>query len=242
MSYLCHINKNQSPKTDPSMKKKTTLSTLLTMLILSVVLTSCSKDEKIANRLAGGWEGDWGMSYVDRHGVQHDSYHSVVEFYPADDFETYGHGYQEDYYDEGPYSKLGFYFEWSVDHKRIFITYPGHPEYSVRLSNCDYTLKKDHFTGYIGDTYFDLSKVWKYYKWYDYAARYTATGITILYWVGETSYYYDTSDYYYYANMRSNGSAAVPVSITPYDSIGKPMPDDMRPIRIFNRFAEKTKE
>ena len=217
------------------MKKATTFSAMLAMLALCLAFTSCSKDEKIANRLAGGWEGDWGMSYIDRHNVQHDSYHSVVEFYPADKFETYGYGYQEDYYDEGPYSKLGFYFNWSVDKKRITLTYPGHEEYSFSISKYDYTLKKDHFTGWIGDTYFDLDKVWKYYKWYDYAARYAATGVAILYWVGETSYYYDS---YGYANTRQNGATADSTATVPYDSIGKPMPDDMRPIRIFNRFAK----
>lgn len=228
--------------TDLNMKRATTLSALLTMLILSMAFSSCSKDEKIANRLAGGWKGDWGMSYTDRHGYDHDASYSIVEFYPADDFETFGTGYQMDYYEDGPYSQLSFYFDWRVDNKRILITYPANHALDAYISRYDYELKKDHFTGEIHGTPFDLYKVWKYYKWYDYAARYTATGIAVLYWVGESSYYYDTYDYYYYANKRSNGTATDTTAIAPYDSIGKPMPDDMRPIRIFNRFAEKTAE
>jgi len=221
------------------MRKITAHSTIL-MAVIAIpllLLSSCSsKDETIANRLSGGWEGDWGMSYVDRHGIQHDSYYSVVEFYPEDDFATYGHGYQEDYYEEGPYTKLGFYFLWSVNHRNISITYPNHPEYDAYIR--DYSLPKDHFEGYIGDTHFSLDKVWKYYKWYDYAGRYAATGVVVLYWVGETAYYYDTEGNYYYANQRSTRTTQGDSIAASFDSIGKPMPEDMRPIRIFNRYMQ----
>ncbi len=220
------------------MKRATTLSTLLTMFILSMAFSSCSKDEKIANRLAGGWKGNWGMSYTDRYGYDHDASYSIVEFYPADDFETFGTGYQMDYYEDGPYSQLSFYFDWRVDNKRILITYPANHALDAYISRYDYELKKDHFTGEIHGTPFDLYKVWKYYKWYDYAALYADKGFTILYWVdGITNPYYNDYDYYY-ANARQNGTTADTTAIVLPDSTLKPLPEDMRPIRIFNRFAE----
>ena len=215
------------------MKRTTTLSALLTMLILSVALSSCSKDEIIANRLAGGWKGDWGMAYTDKNKHKHYANYSIVEFYPEDDFETFGTGYQMDYYDDGQYS-LSFYFDWRVDGQRILITYPQNHDLDAYLSKYDYKLKKDHFTGEIHGTPFDLYKVWKYYKWYDYADRYATTGIAVLYWVGEIPYYNYNS-----ANARQNGTSADSTAIVPSDSMGKPLPDDLLPVRIFNRFAER---
>jgi len=217
------------------MKKTFTLTSIAALLCLCTVFSGCTKDDIIARRLAGGWEGDWGMSYVDRHNVQHDSHYTVIEFYPEDDFETYGHGYQEDYYQTGPYEKLGFYFTWSVDNGRIHITYPGYSQYNAYIR--DYTLSKDHFYGYFGnsDIRFDLSKVWKYYQWYDYAGLYTTCTLGTVYWVGTTRYYYD--DYNYAKSRTPNGETVA-------DELAKrgikPLSDDdNRPVRIFNRYAEK---
>lgn len=204
--------------------KKNWFEGICLMLAVCMILTSCSKDEKLSNRLSGGWEGDWGMSYVDRDGKSHDSHHTVIEFYPNEKFDTYGYGYQEDYYDEGPYTKLGFYFEWSINHKVIYITYPGYPEYNAVIR--DYKMKKKHFTGYIGNTYFDLDKVWKYYKWYDYAGLYTAQAVGVLLWVAEDYYYYSSA----YGPTRS---------IEALDNMGGHPIGDQLPIRIYNRFAEQ---
>lgn len=207
------------------MKKGLTLSSIIAMLTVCLMCTSCSKDEKLANRLSGKWQGEWGMSYVDKDGVQYNSAYSVVEFHSDGMFETQGYGYQEDYYHEGPFTRLGFYFEWRIDHKTIYITYPGYPEYNCVIR--DYEMKKKHFTGYIGNTPFDLNNLEKDYKWYNYAARYVATGTAILLWMADDTYYY-YDDYYYGTRSTSAGML---------DEIGKPA-GDMMPLRIFNRYAE----
>lgn len=213
------------------MKKTLPLSTFIVTLFLCAVCVSCSKDEKLANRLSGGWEGDWGMSYVDRDGIQHDAYNTVIEFYPNEKFDTQGYGYQEDYYDAktGPLTKLGYYFEWRIDKQKIFITYPKYGQsYVIR----DYVMKKDHFTGYIGDTHFDLDKVWKYYKWYDYAALYASNTLAVLCWIGDEYYYYD--DYF----TRGGGAAKADAVTLPDGTTIQPISEDKCPVRIFNRFAE----
>ena len=217
------------------MKKTSTLFAIASMLCLCMAFTSCSKDKKLANRLSGGWEGDWGMSYVDRNGKKYYSHHTVIEFYPNEKFDTEGHGFQEDYYDDAPLTKIGFYFTWSIDKQKIFITYPGHSEYNRFIR--DYSLKKDHFTGYIGDTHFDLDKVWKYYKWYDYAALYATQTLAVLCWIGDECYYYN--DYYRYAPTRGGE----PETITmPDGTTIQPLSEDLCPVRIYNRFAEYEKE
>ena len=87
-------------------------------------------------------------------------------------------------------------------------------------------MKKKHFTGYIGNTYFDLDKVWKYYKWYDYAGLYTAQAVGVLLWVAEDYYYYSSA----YGPTRS---------IETLDNMGGHPIGDQLPIRIYNRFAEQ---
>ena len=72
------------------MKQKKQLMGILATLCLCMVFASCTKDEKIANRLAGGWHGDWGMAYEAADHSIHYADYSEVEFHPADDFETYG--------------------------------------------------------------------------------------------------------------------------------------------------------
>lgn len=229
VSFLCCIFAITSKerfifKTKKHMKKTSTLLGILTLLGLCMVFTSCSKDEKIAIRISGEWEGDWGMSYVDKNGYNHDSHYTAIKFYPNEKFDTEGYGYQEDYYDEGPFKKLGYYFEWRVDKKILYINYPGYPEYNAYIH--DYKLKKKHFTGYFGNsnTSFDLIKLEKYYKWYDYAGRYAAAGAAFLLWVAaDDFYYYDD----YYPTGRATGADM------PNDSIS-----DVLPIKIYNRFAE----
>lgn len=226
--------------------KKNQLWSIISVLCAGLLFASCSKEDKVANRLAGGWEGDWRMSYEDRYGHIYESHYTIIEFHPQDDWDNYGYGYQEDYYDEGPYRKLGFYFRWEVRGRHdnepiIHIWYPGHSEYDADIYR--YTLEKDHFIGYFNnsDIAFDLSKVWKYYQWYDYAGLYADATLTVLYWVDgiTTPYYYDT---YGYAKKRTAGGSNEADAI--YEKYGvKPLSEDAnRPVRIFNRFTESTKE
>ena len=223
--------------------KKNQLLGIVAILCAGLLLASCSKEDKVANRLAGGWEGDWGMSYEDRHGNFYTSHYTIIEFYPQDEWDNYGYGYQEDYYNEGPYEKLGFYFRWEVKRNKhdnkpvIYIWYPGHSAYDTYIY--DYTLWKDHFIGYFdnSDVSFDLSKVWRYYQWYDYAGLYADATLTVLYWADGYPYYYDT----YGAKTRTTGIKSPDNNAEKYGI--KPLSeDDNRPVRIFNRFAEGKKE
>ena len=174
------------------------------------------------------------MSYIDKDGINHNSTYSIVEFHSDGLNETQGYGYQEDYYDEGPFTKLGFYFDWRIDNKIIYINYPGYGQYNCVIR--DYKMKKKHFTGYIGNTHFDLNNLEKDYKWWNYAARYVATGTAVLLWLADGTYYY-YDDYY---GTRSTSAGIPDETGKPegmLDEIGKPA-GDMMPIRIYNRFAE----
>ena len=231
VSLLCRTFANKQSfittlqSTIMSIKKTSTLLGFTLLLSLCAVLSSCNKDEKLSNRISGKWEGDWGMSYEDREGVNHHSHHSIVEFYSDGLNETQGSGYQEDYYVDGPFTKLGFYFEWSINHKIIYINYPGYPHLNCAIR--DYAMKKKHFTGYIGNTPFDLHNLEKDYKWWNYTARYIATGAAVLLWMADGTYlYYDD---YYATRSASDGML---------DDLGKPA-GDMMPRRIYNRFAEQ---
>ena len=221
------------------MKRKNGLLGILATLCLCMVFTSCHKDEKIAMKLSGEWEGYWGMYYEDRELGQFDSYKSSVVFYPDEKYDTKGKGYQIDWYSQtpnalgnkSPYEKMFYEFTWYVDKKIIYLTYPGHPELNSRIRN--YELSKKHFTGYFNNspTRFDLDAIWKVYKWSDYAALNMETANTILCWTwaglviaSELS----ADNYYYYeAKTRvADGSAdnAAPV--------------EQHAIRVGNRFAE----
>ncbi len=146
------------------MKRKNGLLGILATLCLCMVFTSCHKDEKIAMKLSGEWEGYWGMYYEDRELGQFDSYKSSVVFYPDEKYDTKGKGYQIDWYSQtpnalgnkSPYEKMFYEFTWYVDKKIIYLTYPGHPELNSRIRN--YELSKKHFTGYFNNspTRFDL--------------------------------------------------------------------------------------
>lgn len=241
MSYLCLHNNNNHHKSS-YMNKKNGLLSIIAIMCLCMVCTSCSKDEKLSNRLSGTWRGSWGMSYVDREGIQHNSDYTVIEFHSDKIFETQGYGYQEDYYQDGPFEKIGLYFNWSIDHQTITINYPGYPEYNCRIR--DYVMKKKHFTGYIGNTPFDLYNVEKDYKWYDYAGFYTAstvagtTAVLLWAWDSTTPIYYDDYYGYGYAKTRSTDAPAANPITMPDGTKVQPAGENC-PIRIFNRFAEQ---
>ncbi|MBO7569855.1 MAG: hypothetical protein J6T11_05850 [Bacteroidaceae bacterium] len=226
------------------MNKNNGLLSIIAIMCLCMVCTSCSKDEKLSNRLSGTWRGSWGMSYVDREGIQHNSDYTVIEFHSDKIFETQGYGYQEDYYQDGPFEKIGLYFNWSIDGQDITIEYPGYPKYNCLIRNCDYAMEKKHFTGYIGSTYFDLDKVERGYKWYDYLGFYTATvvagttAVLLWAWDSATPVYYDDYYGYGYAKTRSTDTPAASPITMPDGTKVQPAGENC-PIRIFNRFAEQ---
>ena len=72
------------------MKKRNQIFGIIAMLCVGMLFTSCHKDEKIAMKLSGEWEGYWGMYYTDENGNQYDSYQSSVVFYPDEKYDTKG--------------------------------------------------------------------------------------------------------------------------------------------------------
>ena len=217
------------------MKRSNQILGVIAMLCVGFLFTSCHKDEKIAMKLSGEWEGYWGMYYTDEEGNQYDSYQSSVVFYPDEKYDTKGQGYQIDWYnqaDGGPYEKLFYSFTWYVDKKVIYLNYPGHPELNSRIRN--YDLSKKHFTGYFNNsnTRFDLDAIWKVYKWSDYAALNMETAGTILAWtwtglvvaseIASDSYYY----YDYEARTRGENIDEMPKEKAPS-------------IKLGNRFADQ---
>ncbi len=228
------------------MKRKNGLLGILATLCLCMVFTSCHKDEKIAMKLSGEWEGYWGMYYEDRELGQFDSYKSSVVFYPDEKYDTKGKGYQIDWYSQtpnalgnkSPYEKMFYEFTWYVDKKIIYLTYPGHPELNSRIRN--YELSKKHFTGYFNNspTRFDLDAIWKVYKWSDYAALNMETAGTILCWTwtglviaseltSDSYYYYGTE----YGAKTRDADAAAESSVTPAEKAPA--------FKLGNRFAEQ---
>lgn len=151
------------------MKKSITLFSTIALLIACASLTSCDNgDVEESIILSGQWRGDWGMFYEIEHRgriYRFDSYDTDIVFYPDHDYATHGYGYQVDWYDFGPYERLSFRFEWSVDRGIVNIYYPGYPEYNTFIR--DYHLSGDYFSGYLGDsnTWFSLGKIRDFYNW-----------------------------------------------------------------------------
>lgn len=187
------------------MKQKKQLLGIITALCLCMLCTSCHKDEKIAMKLSGEWEGYWGMYYRDAEGHEYDSERSSVVFYPDAKYDTKGQGYQIDWYKKengGLYEKMFYEFTWFVEDKVIYLTYPGHPELNSRIR--DYKLSKKSFSGYFNNSsaHFDLDAISKVYSWSDYAKLNMSTANTILAWTwtglviaSELS----SDNYYYYS-------------------------------------------
>lgn len=204
------------------MKTKSTIWVLAAALGLCMALESCHKDTKIAMKLSGKWQGEWGMYYRDNEGNEFDAYNSVVEFIPNEKYDTRGTGYQVDYYytdraypngKPSQYDNISYYFEWEVINKTIYLRYPHAPKSEIR----DYKLKKEHFYGHFNNsaTEFDLRAISKVYRWSDYANLnlYTAyEGVSFLCWLDNITtpyYYYNYNSYrpgYYWAKTRdANG-------------------------------------
>ncbi|MBR1668800.1 MAG: hypothetical protein IJ693_11075 [Bacteroidaceae bacterium] len=203
------------------MKKKFTLFNLIAVLGLCTMFTSCTDDDtEEAMVLSGQWRGDWGMYYEIEHlGLIYtfDSYDTDIVFYPDHDYATHGYGYQVDWYREGPYERMSYRFNWSINNGVVYLTYPGYPEYNTSIR--DYRMNNDRFTGYFsnGTQPFYLYKIADYYNWsyyYDYDYHY---------------WYYDDWSWDYYAKTR--GAAAEG------DSVKGSTKED-RIVKIGSRLAE----
>lgn len=163
------------------------------LIAFSVLMfQSCDDDIDRAMILSGSWRGDFGMCYYyPYHGkeLQFNSYDTYIVFYPDHEYATHGYGKQVDYYDEGPYERRYYRFDWDVRNDVIYLTYPHDPELDTAIY--EYRLDLDFFSGYFcnANERFRLHKLsdfydwnyyrndWYYYEWYDddwYDDRYYA--------------------------------------------------------------------
>jgi len=203
------------------MKKIILIFNLIAVLGLCAMFTSCRDDDtEEAMILSGQWQGNWGMYYEveDPWGniVAFDSYDTDIVFYPDYDYATHGYGYQVDWYNEGPYSRMSYRFDWSINNGVIRLSYPGYPEYNTSIR--DYRINNNRFTGYFstGTEPFYLNKIADYYNWsYYYDWEYH-------YWVYDSWSW----DYYY---TKTRGTA--PTGDTPTA--------ENRIVKIGSRLAEK---
>lgn len=149
-------------------------------LVASLMMTSCSDDVERSVNLSGSWTGNLNMYYgiEDRHGHYHefDAYASDIVFYPDYDYATHGYGKQVDWYDEGPYEKQYYHFDWEIRNGVIYLYYPYDQELNTVV--CDYRMTRDTFSGYFQNSKykFHLHKIADYYDWNCYYDDYCCWG------------------------------------------------------------------
>lgn len=208
-----------------TMRKKITTLGAVILASACMLLCSCNDDIERSRVLFGEWQGYWGMFYEYNYRgriYRFDSYSTDVVFYPDHEYATYGEGYQVDWYDRGPYSRLSFRFAWEVRNGIIYLTYPGFHEYDAEIY--DYYLDDFQFSGYFGNSGsgFRLRKIYDYdwtpYYSYDYR-----------YWTYDS---WNWDGYYDYYAKSLNGTEAVQK-----DDSDTNAEDGI--IRIGNRLAEE---
>lgn len=187
---------------------------LLAVMMSSFMMTSCDEDRIDARYLSGEWQGDFKMYYdYEYKGRVYTfySYDTDIIFYPSSFNSTHGTGKQVDYYREGPYKYMYYYFNWSVRNGVIYFDYPYDPEYNISIDRyyVDDTVFKGRFP-YTGNTF-------RLYKLYDYDwAYYDRYG----YYYGD---YYDGwyNGYYPYYAKGKNAESGDSITSVPNKSEGK---------------------
>ena len=159
---------------------------LIFVMVGALSLTSCDKDEMKAANLDGTWEGDFFME-LKHNGIIYHAASTMIRF-DHKPFESYGVGYQIDYFSKGcPFPTTFHEFDWSIDNGVITMVYPTEPSLNITITN--YRMSSTSFHGVIEkggvQTAFSLEKV-ESPEW------------------GEYSSYIDT---YYYAKPRTGADA-----------------------------------
>lgn len=186
------------------MKKIVTTANFILVLMACILNCSCEGYYEreypmiVTNTLEGQWMGDFGMYYdyeYDGKIYSFDSYDSDVVFYSDFPGCTAGTGCQVDYYENGPYEKISLSFDWHREGGRIYLHYPGYPEYDCCLY--DYRITPDSFYGYIAGSewQFDLRRVNQYNNWAVY------TCYEVHYWP-----YAEWDFYLYTRGANDNGT------------------------------------
>lgn len=179
------------------MKKLYYYLSVMLLVVAPLLMSSCHDgDVERAIYLSGSWTGDMKMYYgiEDRHGhyVEFDASLTDIVFYPEYEYATYGYGKQVDWYDEGPYERQYYYFEWRVRNGVLELYYPEDKDLDTKIY--DYDMANGYFTGYFGNsnTKFRLRKVEDYYwdPYYDDC---------YMYWSSDCWYDYFYDDPYYWS-------------------------------------------
>ena len=144
-----------------------------------------------------------------------------------DDYGTYNHGtgygYQVDFYEHGPYTKIFHTFDWEIRNEAIYLYYQGEPELNTIIY--DYTLGRTRFTGRFDNasSRFTLKKYNDYYDWRDYCNDGNRYGF----------FYYYRSDWYYDDSMYGTRSNAAAIDTAALKADGQEFT-----IRYGNRFNQ----
>lgn len=181
------------------MKKLYYYLSVMLLVVAPLMMSSCHDgDVERAVTLSGQWYGDFGMYYTyvyKGHEYTFNSYDTDIIFYPKYDYATHGWGKQVDWYEEGPYEKQYYRFNWEIRDGVIYITYPHDPELNTAIY--DYVMDRDFFSGYFdnGGSRFKLRKIADYYDWDCYYDDY---------------YYYDRDHWYdYYGGWTRSAEESI---------------------------------
>lgn len=176
-----------------------------------VVIDNINPDVEISYSLTGDWNGDFGMYYdyydrYDRFVCSFASYDTDLSFYPDYNDAPFGYGYQVDFYEHGPYTKIFHTFDWEIRNESIYLYYKGEPELNTII--CDYTLGRSRFTGHFNNasSRFTLKKYNDYYDWRGYCSDGNRDGFFYYY---RTGWYYDDSMYGTRSNVAAIDTAAL---------------------------------
>ncbi len=131
------------------MKKIAFLFLMAIVAVTTFTLVSC-KDDEVANKLDGAWQGTTGCGY-ELDGHYYAAEWTIIEFDQDVLVARNGDGFWVDYYSEGPYDYYASDISWEVRDggKTIYIqTKQEGGEYTIT----DFSLSKDYFSGsiYIG--------------------------------------------------------------------------------------------
>lgn len=181
------------------MKKFFTI--LFVAVATAISFSSCSSDDEMEARvLAGEWEGDWGMWYVDTHNYKW--YADVTNVRFNHEHRTHGTGLQVDYYRHGPYEYLYYKFDWEVRDGVIYLTYRHDHDLDTEIF--DYKLTNDTFDGYFGMSrkWFSMDKIRDFHYW------------TPKLWVdsyyGYTEYVYGSKEFEDAVGSKAYGDGKLP--------------------------------
>lgn len=197
------------------------------LALAALSLTACDERVMEAERLAGEYEGNFGMYYEYTRGGRTYAYDAAYSYLRLDNyaFSMKGEGVQIDYYKYGPYTEIWHKIRWKVqkDAQGRYITFHYLWEKEWDTNIYDYELNEYEFYGFFGTSskQFYMRNLnppdgfsWDPYYRHDYGWNLNS---------GWREGYYGYDGYYYRAPARDSQAEA-------------PAPKELR---FGNRFQEQ---